>query len=55
MTKEVSCRDAGYDDCEFLIRSENEVELIDFVRQHSRDTHDASVSTADVRGVMRDA
>ena len=54
MVNEVSCKEAGYD-CEFLIRDENEDELIELVQQHSEQTHDMSVSREDVRGLMRTA
>lgn len=52
--KEVNCKGAGYDDCEFLIQSENVDELVRFVQQHSEETHGQPVSPSDVRGVMRD-
>ncbi len=35
--------------CEFMIRSENDDELIEFVREHANDTHDMTMSAADVR------
>ena len=54
MAKEVSCRDAGYD-CDFMIRSENEDELIEMVKQHARDVHDMDMSDSDVKGVWRTA
>ena len=54
MAKEVVCRDAGYD-CDFQIRDENEDELIQFVQQHSEQTHDAPVSREDVQGLMKGA
>lgn len=55
MVHEVNCKGAGYTDCEFLIRSEDEDELIRFVQRHAEQTHDATVSGADVRGLMHDA
>ncbi|MFB6131622.1 MAG: DUF1059 domain-containing protein [Salinigranum sp.] len=48
MVKQVSCREAGLD-CDFEIHDENEDELIEFVRQHARDTHDMEMSRDDVR------
>lgn len=54
MTKEVNCREAGYD-CDFMIRSENESELVDFVQQHAKDTHDTEMSRSDVRDAMKNA
>jgi predicted small metal-binding protein len=53
MVNEVNCKGAGYDDCEFLIRSENVEELIRFVQQHSEESHGQSVSGSDVRSVMQ--
>ena len=52
MAKEVACRDAGYD-CDFVIRDENEDELIKFVREHAKDTHDAEMSATDIRGAWK--
>ncbi|MBX0322312.1 DUF1059 domain-containing protein [Halomicroarcula sp. F13] len=49
MAKEVVCRDAGYD-CDFVIRSENEDELIEFVQTHAKETHDTEMSSADIEG-----
>lgn len=48
MAKEIVCRDAGYD-CDFEIRSENEQELIEFVQEHARETHNAEMSSDDIR------
>lgn len=55
MVHEVNCKSAGYEDCEFLIRSENVDELIRFVQQHAEQTHGQSVGDSDVRGLMQDA
>lgn len=44
MVKEVSCIHAGFEDCEFLVRSENKAELVEFVQKHAERTHDVSVS-----------
>ena len=44
MVKEVRCIHAGFEDCEFLIRSEDEEELIEIVRRHAERAHDTSVS-----------
>ncbi|WP_232687285.1 DUF1059 domain-containing protein [Halobacterium zhouii] len=52
MAKEVRCRDAGYD-CDFEIQDENEDELVQFVQEHSEQTHGTSVSREDVQGLMR--
>jgi predicted small metal-binding protein len=52
MAKEISCRDAGHD-CDFMIRSENEDELIDFVKEHAKEAHDTEMSSADIRGAWK--
>jgi predicted small metal-binding protein len=53
MVKEVSCKEAGYDDCEFLIRDENEDELIELVQHHAEHTHDMSIAREDVEGLVK--
>lgn len=52
MAKEVACRDAGYD-CDFMIRSENDDELVEMVQQHARDTHDTEMSKSDIQGAWK--
>lgn len=52
MVKEMSCRDAGMD-CDFMIRSENENELIEFVQQHAEETHNEEMSRSDVRNALK--
>lgn len=52
MAKEISCRDAGYD-CDFMIRSEDEDQLVEFVQEHARETHDTEMSASDVRGAWK--
>lgn len=54
MVKEVSCIHAGFEDCEFLIRSENEQELIEIVQKHAEQTHDISVSRDHVKRIIRE-
>lgn len=54
MVKEVSCKAAGFDDCEFHIQNENEEELIDLVQQHAEHTHNKTVSREDVQSLMKD-
>lgn len=54
MAREFSCRDAGVD-CDFMIRSENEDEMVDMVQQHARETHDKEMSRDDVMGAMKSA
>ncbi|WP_336024386.1 DUF1059 domain-containing protein [Halobellus salinisoli] len=52
MAKEISCREAGYD-CDFMIRSEDENQLIEFVQEHARETHDTQMSPTDIRGAWK--
>lgn len=54
MVHELTCKGAGYEDCEFLIRSENVDELIRFVQEHAKETHGQPVTGDDVRGLMND-
>ena len=54
MAHELSCRDAGMD-CDFMIRSENEDELIEFTKQHAQNVHDTEMSSSDIRGLLTEA
>ena len=54
MVKEISCINAGFEDCAFLIRSEDEDELVAFVQQHAERTHDVSVSREHAEKIMVD-
>ncbi|WP_440771758.1 DUF1059 domain-containing protein [Natronorubrum sp. DTA28] len=53
MVKEVRCAEAGFEDCQFLIRDENEDEMIDLVQQHAERSHDTTVSRDDVEGLLQ--
>lgn len=44
MAHQYACRD-----CAFMVRSENDDEVIDFVRKHANDAHDMQVAPDDVR------
>jgi len=52
MAREVACREAGYD-CDFVIRSENEDELVEFVKEHAQNTHDAELTEVDIQGIWK--
>jgi len=54
MVKHVSCREAGYD-CDFEIYDENEDELVAFVQQHAKETHDTEIAREDVLGLASEA
>jgi predicted small metal-binding protein len=50
MTKEINCKAAGYDNCDFLIRDEDE--LVELVQHHAENTHDMSIPREDIEGLM---
>jgi predicted small metal-binding protein len=52
MAHEISCREAGYD-CDFMIRSEDENQLVEMVQKHSKETHDTDLSRSDVLGLAK--
>lgn len=52
MVKEISCINAGFEDCEFLSRSENEAELVEFARRHAEQTHGVQASREHIEKVM---
>ena len=52
MTREIRCREAGYD-CDFMIQSEDESQLIRFVQEHASETHDTEMSSEDIRGAWK--
>jgi predicted small metal-binding protein len=49
---QLACAEAGQPDCAFLVRSENREEVVEAVRTHAREAHDASYSAADVEGQL---
>lgn len=55
MVKELACADAGYDDCSFMIRDENEDELVEIVQMHAKGSHDTDLDRTDVEGLMHEA
>lgn len=53
MTYEISCLHAGQPDCEFLIRSEDESEVIRVALRHGREVHGYDdLTREDVRELM---
>lgn len=54
MVKEVRCIHAGFEDCEFLIRTENEAELVEVVQRHAAETHDIEVSPDHVEKIAKE-
>ena len=53
MVHEISCINAGFEDCAFLIRSENEEEVIEFAQQHAKDIHDTDAPRAHLENVLK--
>ncbi len=54
MSKEIRCINAGFEDCEFLIRSENEEEVIEFAQRHAKETHETDASRDYLEKIMRE-
>jgi predicted small metal-binding protein len=52
MVKEIGCINSGFEDCDFLIRSENEEEVIEFAQQHARRTHDTEATPEHLEKVL---
>ena len=53
MPTQIACREAGLD-CDFLVQSEAEDEVIDFARQHAEQTHDMAISRSDAREYLQE-
>ncbi len=49
MTKEIDCKR-----CSFMIRSENEDELVSFVQQHNRNMHNWETSKEELRRAAKE-
>ncbi len=47
MAKEVECKSAGID-CPFMLRTENDDELVSFSQQHVKKMHNKDVSRQDI-------
>lgn len=45
----MTTREYGCSACDFMIRSEEEDELIQMVQDHAEDVHDMSMSAGDIR------
>ena len=54
MAKEISCINAGFEDCAFLVRSENEDEVVDLAQQHAKRIHDTDASREHLEQILRD-
>lgn len=53
MVTEISCINAGFEDCEFLVRSEDEEEVIEFARRHAMETHGTEASREQLQRLLR--
>jgi len=53
MAYEIACIHAGQEDCEFLIRSENEEEVIEVAMRHGTEAHGyGDLTREDLRDLM---
>jgi predicted small metal-binding protein len=53
MAYEIACIHAGQEDCEFLIRSENEEEIIEVAMRHGTEAHGyEDLTREDLRDLM---
>jgi len=50
---QLSCEDAGHDDCAFMVRSEDRDEVIDLAREHAKSAHDETYSRSDVADLLQ--
>lgn len=48
MAEEFSCKAAGATDCPFMVRDENEDELVSMVQQHAQNVHNERLSRDDI-------
>lgn len=46
----MTTREFGCTECDFMIRSEDEDELIKLVQQHATDVHGMAIDRNDIRG-----
>lgn len=54
MVKEIRCINAGFEDCEFLVRSENEEEVIEFAQRHAKEVHGVETSRKHIEKIIVD-
>lgn len=52
MAKQIRCADTGMD-CDFVVRGNDEDELVRVLRQHEREMHDTTVSRSDARDLIQ--
>jgi predicted small metal-binding protein len=54
MVKEISCINAGFEDCEFLLRSEKEEEVITFAQQHAKNVHNTDAPREHLENILKE-
>jgi predicted small metal-binding protein len=52
VAKQFECKSAGID-CPFMLRSENEDEIVSFTQQHAKKIHNKDVSKQDILKVAK--
>lgn len=55
MAKEISCINAGFEDCPFLIRSEDPEEVAEVAMRHAERAHGVETTREHVDRIMVDA
>lgn len=51
MVREIRCADTGTD-CDFVVRGNDEDELVRTLRQHAREMHDTAIARSDARNLV---
>lgn len=54
MVTEISCINAGFEDCEFLIRSESEEEVIEFAQHHAKNVHNTDAPREHLKKILKE-
>jgi predicted small metal-binding protein len=54
MTKEISCINAGFEDCPFLIRSEDPDEVVEVAMRHAERAHGVETTREHAERIMVD-
>jgi len=53
MVEEFSCASAGATACPFMVRDENEDELVTMVQRHAKDVHNEDLSRDDILNFVK--
>lgn len=54
MAKEISCINAGFEDCPFLIRSEDPEEVVEVAIRHAKSAHGVETTREHAERIMVD-